>query len=55
MTEQHEPTGGIRGQLRNLAERGSFDGEWGVLRPQLARVGREVSIPGDDAQGHNGY
>lgn len=48
MTERQEPTGGVRSQLRNLAMRGSFEGEWESQRAQIVRASREVSIPNDE-------
>lgn len=47
MTERREATGGLRSQLRNLAEQASFDGEWMLRRPQRVRVQRDASLPGE--------
>lgn len=46
MAERHEPAGGVRGQLRSLAMRGSLDGEWAHARAQSVKVRREASIAG---------
>lgn len=49
MKEHREPTGGLRTQLRDLAERGSFDGHWLTARPQRVLVSREATIPTEEA------
>lgn len=49
MIEHREPTGGLRTQLRDLAEKGSFDGQWLDATPQRVCVSREATVPTEEA------
>ncbi len=49
MSERHQPVGGVRSQLRSLAEQGSFDEDWNQPHAQHVKVGRTLSVPNEEA------